>query len=104
LAQLSKEDYRVAQRFELFIAGIELANGYHELLEATELSSRNQIVNQQRLRDGKVALPAESRLLDAMRSGLPACSGCALGLDRLLMVISQAQRIDQVIAFPIELA
>jgi lysyl-tRNA synthetase class 2 len=104
LARLSEKDSRVAQRFELFMAGIELANGYHELLSANELAERNQIVNRQRCRDGKPTLPAESQLLEAMRAGLPACSGCALGLDRLLMVIGKAQSIDQVIAFPIERA
>lgn len=104
LARVSPDDQRVAERFELFIDGIELANGYHELLSADELSLRNVQVNQQRARDGKRTLPSDSRLIAAMQSGLPACSGCALGLDRLLMVLSQASRIDQVISFPIERA
>lgn len=102
LAKICESDSRVAERFELFIEGIELANGYHELLDAAELSKRNASVSQQRLQDGKEPLPQESRLLQAMRHGLPACSGCALGLDRLLMVLSRAKAIDEVICFPIE--
>jgi lysyl-tRNA synthetase class 2 len=104
LAQVSPHDDRVAERFELFVDGIELANGYHELLNADELASRNATVNIQRARDGKPTLPHHSRLIEAMRDGLPACSGCALGLDRLLMVLSQSTQIDQVICFPIERA
>lgn len=102
LAKICSTDPRVAERFELFIEGIELANGYHELLDAGELAKRNASVSEQRLQDGKDPLPQESRLLQAMRHGLPACSGCALGLDRLLMVLSQAKAIDEVICFPIE--
>jgi lysyl-tRNA synthetase class 2 len=104
LARVSSQDCRVAERFELFIDGIELANGYHELLNADELAKRNATVNEQRIRAGKAPLPGESRLVEAMRCGLPACSGCALGLDRLIMVLSQSTRIDQVICFPIERA
>lgn len=104
LAQICPEDPRVAERFELFIQGVELANGYHELLDANQLSHRNQITSIQRKRDGKLLPKQESRLLEAMRFGMPACSGCALGFDRLLMVLSGADRIDQVICFPIERA
>jgi lysyl-tRNA synthetase class 2 len=57
----------VAERFELYVAGIELANGYHELLNPAELRARNANVNAQRLADGKPALPEESRLLEAMQ-------------------------------------
>lgn len=104
LAKINAADSRVAERYELFIGGIEIANGYHELLDADELAARNAEVNRQRLGDGKQPLPAASRLLDAMRSGLPACSGCALGFDRLLMASAGADRIDDVLAFPIELS
>lgn len=104
LAKICQNDARVAERFELFIGGVELANGYHELLDAEELANRNSLVGQQRLSDGKSPLPSESRLLAAMREGLPACSGCALGLDRLLMVLCEAKTIDEVICFPIERA
>ncbi len=104
LARVSSVDDRTAERYELFVAGVELANGYHELLDPHELEQRNQRVLIQRSLDRKPPLAAESYLLDAMRAGLPACSGCALGFDRLLMVAVGASRIDEVMAFPIERA
>ena len=104
LATVRGTDPPVAERFELFVDGVELANGYHELLDAEELAARNQHANRAREADGKQPLPAESRLLQAMRHGLPPCSGTALGFDRLAMVALGASRIDQVIAFPIERA
>lgn len=104
LARISDDDPRTAERFELFVAGIELANGYHELLDAEELMRRDQFVSAQRDHDGKTPLTRPGRLQAAMRSGLPACSGCALGLDRLVMVATGAQQIDEVLAFPIEIA
>ncbi len=104
LARLSEQDDRTAERFELFINGVELANGYHELLDASELLRRNASVAGQRQTDGKAPLPTHSRLIDAMQTGLPACSGCALGLDRLVMIATGATSIAAVIPFPIERA
>jgi lysyl-tRNA synthetase class 2 len=94
----------VAERFELYIRGIELANGYHELLDPHVLRERNRVNNQKRLAAGKYALPEESRMLSAMEQGLPACSGCALGVDRLLMVLTGAKTIQEVLTFPIDRA
>lgn len=104
LARLSESDPATAERFELFWYGTELANGYHELTDASELASRNAIVNQQRKTDGHSALPEDSRLLAAMQSGLPNCSGCALGLDRLVMVALGKNTLADVMAFPIDRA
>ena len=104
LARISEDDARVAQRYELFFSGVELANGYHELLDPMELQLRFGVIRQQRAADGKQPLRENSRLIEAMRAGLPSCSGCALGLDRLVMVLENAQSIDQVIRFPIERA
>lgn len=104
LARVSQQDPRTAERFELFIDGVELANGYHELLDPAELAQRNATVAVQRQADGKASLPQHSRLLEAMRAGMPACSGCALGLDRLVMIATGAKLIEQVIPFPIERA
>ena len=95
---------RVAERFELYVRGIELANGYHELLDPAALRERNRTNNELRAADGKYTLPDESRLLAAMDHGLPACSGCALGFDRLVMVATGAKSIQEVLAFPIERA
>ena len=94
----------VAERFELYVDGVELGNGYHELLDADELVRRNKQNNTLREDDGSDPLPVDSRLLDAMRSGMPSCSGVAVGVDRLLMVLEGCQNIEQVIAFPLDRA
>lgn len=99
LAIVREDQYPVAERFELYVDGVELANGYHELLDANEFSQRNEHVNRQRLADGNAALPVQSRLLDAMHAGMPACAGVAVGVDRLLMVLSGSESIADVMAF-----
>lgn len=104
LARISDSDSATAERFELFWQGVELANGYHELTDASELEQRNALVNRQRQADGHPALPGESRLLNAMHSGLPGCAGCALGLDRLVMAVLQENDLSSVVAFPIDRA
>jgi lysyl-tRNA synthetase class 2 len=101
LAQVrADDDVKVAERFELYVDGIELANGYHELTDADELARRNVQVNLQRQLDGKRPLPGDSRLLAAMRAGLPACTGVALGFDRVVMLAAGAKDLSQVIPFP----
>jgi len=104
LARVRDESPPVAERFELFVEGIELANGYHELLDPELLRRRNAANNAARAADGKHPLPADSRLLDAMESGLPQTTGVALGFDRLVMLRTGAERIDQVVAFPFDRA
>lgn len=104
LAQVSANDAAVAERFELYVDGIELANGYHELLDPAALRQRNRENNELRRADGKYVLPEESRLLAAMDHGLPACAGCALGFDRLVMVATKAQHIREVLALPADRA
>jgi elongation factor P--(R)-beta-lysine ligase len=100
----SPEKPAVAERFELYIHGIELANGYHELLDADELRRRNATINQQRCADGKSLLPEKSRLLDAMDAGLPASVGVAMGFDRVAMLAAGAKSIAEVLAFPFDRA
>ena len=97
-------DPPVAERFELYVRGIELANGYHELVEADVLRRRNQEVNRARVADGKPPLPEESRLLAAMEHGLPECSGVALGFDRVVMLAAGVEGLSDVLAFPIDRA
>jgi len=104
LARVRDDDPPVAERFELYVRGIELANGYHELLDPAVLRRRNAAANQQRMADGKPALPEESRLLAAMDYGLPRCSGVALGFDRLVMIAAGAKSLAEVMAFPIDRA
>lgn len=103
LAQLRHDEdgNDVAERFELYYQGVELANGYHELLCAETLRARTQQNNQARLADGKPALPEENHLLTAMQAGLPVCCGAALGLDRVLMLLTGAKHIDEVLSLPI---
>jgi lysyl-tRNA synthetase class 2 len=100
LAQIRSGPPPLAERFELYVSGCELANGYHELLDAAELRRRNARSNELRRQDGKATLPAESRLLAAMEHGLRPAVGCALGFDRLVMLTAGAKTIDEVIAFP----
>lgn len=104
LAKVRFEDPPVAERFELYVDGVELANGYHELLDAEEFSKRNSINNQHRVKDGNCMLPEASRLLRAMEHGMPSCSGVALGIDRLVMIATGASSIQDVMAFPIDRA
>ncbi len=98
------DDPPVAARFELYVRGVELANGYHELLDPAVLRERNRMANQQRAADGKPILPEESRLLAAMDVGLPPSSGVALGFDRLVMLAAGASSLAEVLAFPIDRA
>jgi lysyl-tRNA synthetase class 2 len=78
--------YEVAERFELYWHGVELANGFHELTNVAELRNRFSEVNALRAADGRPALPLPESLLAAMAGGLPDCAGCALGFDRLTML------------------
>jgi lysyl-tRNA synthetase class 2 len=104
LARVRPGAVPVAERFELYVDGIELANGYHELLDAAELRRRNAAVNAQRQSEGQPPLPEQSRLLRAMEAGLPAAVGVALGFDRLAMLALGAKSVAEVIAFPFDRA
>ena len=91
-AQLAKtyqnnQGHQLAARFEVYAGGAELANGYDELLDADLLAARFAKDNQRRQQQGLPAMPVDQHLLTAMQAGLPECSGVALGLDRLLMLI-----------------
>ncbi len=99
-----EETFEVSERFELYVDGVELANGYHELTDAAELSRRNREANQYRVADGNAPLPESSRLIQAMESGFPPCCGTALGVERLLMVLLEADSIEEVMPFPLDRA
>jgi lysyl-tRNA synthetase class 2 len=101
LARVLEDDPRFAARFELYYRGIELANGYDELLDADELVRRARENNEKRLRVGRASLPVETHLTRAMREGMPKCSGVALGLDRLFMLMTGATTLDQVMPLTI---
>ena len=94
----------VARRFEAYVGGMELANGYWELTDAPEQLRRFEADHRYREDNHKPVHPFEERLVRALEAGMPDCAGVALGVDRLLMLASGASRIDEVIAFPIERA
>jgi lysyl-tRNA synthetase class 2 len=93
------EGYEVAERFELYFRGMELANGFHELTDACELRRRFESVNCARLAAGRRALPLPETLLAAIERGLTDCTGCALGFDRLVMLALGAQSLSAVTSF-----
>jgi lysyl-tRNA synthetase class 2 len=101
LAQVLEGDDHVpsAARFELFIRGMELANGYFELTDSQEQTRRFELDQDQRRELGRSVLPVDALLIDALRTGMPSCAGVALGVDRLIMLALDAKRIDEVIAF-----
>jgi lysyl-tRNA synthetase class 2 len=101
LAKPSATDPNCAARFELFSKGIELANGYDELLDGDVLIQRARQSNQKRVGSGREALPENTLLAQAMKRNLPPCAGVALGVDRLLMICTGATSIDQVMPFTI---
>lgn len=94
----------VAARFELYWQGIELANGYDELCDAEEQATRFDADREARSQLGKPDVQADQHLLAAMAHGLPACSGVAVGLDRLIMLAAGQTDLASVVAFPIERA
>jgi lysyl-tRNA synthetase class 2 len=95
----SPAGHEVAERFELYYRGIELANGYHELCDPAEQRRRFEEVNAARVADGRPALPIPENLLKAMEKGLPDCTGVALGFDRLAMLATGADSIHDVMTF-----
>ncbi|ALO45080.1 EF-P lysine aminoacylase EpmA [Pseudohongiella spirulinae] len=101
LAQIRRDSdgTLLARRFELFVNGMEIANGYLELTDADEQARRFQADNEVRRQTGLPVYPPDTRLLAALNAGLPDCAGVALGFDRLLMLALDAIQIDQVISF-----
>ena len=91
----------VAERFELLVDGVEVANGYHELTDPAEQRARfeKDLLARQRL--GVTAPAVDERLLAALEYGLPSCAGVAVGVDRLLMLVAGVSDIREVLAFPI---
>jgi len=104
LARLKPDDLAVAERFEFFINGIEIANGFHELTDAGEQRQRITDEIERRRRYNDNILPIDERLLAALEAGLPDCAGVAVGVDRLLMCLLQLDSLEQVLAFPVDRA
>lgn len=102
LARLSECDPRVAHRFELFYGELEIGNGFYELTDANEQATRFENENKIRQQRGQKVMPVDHALLDALKAGMPDCSGVALGLDRLLMILTGSSHIQDVISFTTE--
>lgn len=101
LARLSPADPRVAERFELYYKGVELANGFHELADPAEQRRRFEAELLARQEQGMEAVPLDERFLASLEH-FPDCSGVALGIDRLVMLALGAGGIDEVMAFTID--
>ncbi len=104
LARLNPQDPRVADRFEVFVNGVEIGNGFFELSDAIEQEKRFDKENLIRESKGIEQVNKDRLFLDALNSGLPECSGIALGVDRILMIKAKKKSLDDVMAFPIERA
>jgi lysyl-tRNA synthetase class 2 len=105
LARISEhQGYEVAHRFELYINGLELCNGYWELTDPADQRARFAADNRLRRASGKPEMAIDDAFLAALDNGLPDCAGVALGLDRLLMLKLGSTDIRDVLAFPIERA
>jgi lysyl-tRNA synthetase class 2 len=102
LARLCPADARVADRFEIFLGTIEIANGYVELTDSREQRLRIQADNAARQRRGRRQRPVDATLLAALEHGLPACAGVAMGLERLQMLHDDTDDIRDVITFAFE--
>jgi len=103
LARVRRDDPPVAERFELYLGPIELANGYHELNDAAEQRARFERDNRIRRERGQRELLMDEALLDVL-DGLPDCAGVALGVERLLMCLEDSHAIADVLAFPFDQA
>ncbi|HEB80252.1 MAG TPA: EF-P lysine aminoacylase GenX [Chromatiales bacterium] len=104
LARVRPGDPPVAERFEVFLDGMELANGFHELADAGEQHRRFERDRYRRRTAGQPSVAPDERLLAALVAGLPDCAGVALGFDRLVMAACGARRLEEVLAFPFERA
>jgi lysyl-tRNA synthetase class 2 len=99
LARLDPRDPRTALRFELYLGGVELANGFEELADAREQRARFAADQAVRAQRGLPVPPMDEWLLGALGAGMPDCAGVALGIDRVLMLAAGAQRLDAVLPF-----
>ncbi|WP_218814650.1 elongation factor P--(R)-beta-lysine ligase [Rickettsiella endosymbiont of Dermanyssus gallinae] len=104
LARIRPGKPALAERFEVYVQGLELANGFHELSSASEQRQRFKSDLIQREKAGYPLPPIDERLLAALEQGLPDCAGVALGIDRLIMLATGKNAINEVLSFPIERA
>jgi len=98
LARLKQGDPTVAERFELYIGGLELANGFSELIDSEEQRKRFDEENENRRSNGKPIYRMPNRFLAELNE-MPPSAGIALGVDRLVMILSDVETVDEVVAF-----
>lgn len=99
LAKIRPDEPPVAERFELYYRGFELANGFHELTDAEEQQTRFR-VEQEKRQALQLSIPTiDTYFIDALKQGLPNCAGVAVGLDRLLMLLTNSTAIQNVLSF-----
>ncbi len=101
LARINIENPKTVDRVEVFFNGVELGNGYYELQDAQEQSQRFDAEIQFRQQAKRPDVIKDERRISALQQGLPECSGIAIGLDRLLMILTQSISIEDVLSFPI---
>lgn len=102
LAVLARTEAGLARRFELYLQGIEISNAYEELTDPGENRRRIRVANQVREREGRIPLQPDESFFQALETGLPPCSGNALGFDRLLAVLLGERTLQPVIPFRVE--
>ena len=102
--KLNAKGEPVAARFELFVDGVELANGFHELTDGPEQKTRFKQEQQKRQQRNYDVYPYDNHMIDALNHGMPDCAGVALGVDRLLMLLLGTKSIADVIAFDFQRA
>jgi lysyl-tRNA synthetase class 2 len=98
LARLKQENNLLAERFELYIGGLELCNAFSELIDPAEQRSRFEDEQKRRKSDGKIVYPLSEKFLQALID-MPAAAGNALGIDRLVMLLTDSACIDEVVSF-----
>ena len=96
LARLQSGNKRVAERWEVYIGGLEIANAYSELIDASEQRHRFETAAQERSNAGRDVYPMDERFMQALEQGLPECGGIALGVDRLIMLLCDTMQISDV--------
>jgi len=99
LSRIRHDTPPVAERFELFIVGVEIANGFHELIDASEQRQRFDADNEHRRLLGISEIPVDENLIAALAHGLPNCAGVAVGIERLLMAVLGYDHIDEIVSF-----
>jgi lysyl-tRNA synthetase class 2 len=99
LAKIRLENPPVASRFEVYFKGVELANGFHELQDATEQRRRFEANQEYRIKNHLPFIPLDENFLTALEQGLPNCAGVALGVDRLILLACQAEKIADILSF-----